>query len=76
MTRRHLEPAGAGEGGTMRAPRTLLNVGRFRLLQLRDRYGECVGDGPLDERCPIRGDRAVEILNEVELALAAKDGGR
>jgi hypothetical protein len=60
----------------MRAPRTLLNVGRFRLLQLRDRYGECVADGPLDERCPIRGDRAAVILNEIEAALRAKGGAR
>ena len=60
----------------MRAPKTLLNVDRIRLIRLRDRYGECVGDGPLDERCPLRGDRAVVILTETRVALAAKGGAR
>ena len=60
----------------MRAPKVFLNTDRIRLLRLRDRYGECLADGPLDERCPIRGDRAAVILNEIELALATKGGAR
>ncbi len=59
----------------MRAPKVFLSTDRIRLIKLRDRYGECVGDGPLDERCPVRGDVAVVILTEIELALAAKKGG-
>lgn len=60
----------------MRAPKVFLNVDRIRLIRLRDRYGECLADGPLDARCPLRGDRAVVILNEIELALKVKGGGR
>ncbi len=60
----------------MRAPKVFLNTDRLRLLRLRDRYGECIPDGPLDARCPLRGDRAVVILNEIKMALAAKGGDR
>ncbi len=65
----------AGVDAVNQTPRTFLNVDRIRLIRLKDDYQRCL-DGPLrgDRPCP-PGDLSVVILNEIQMALAAKGEG-